>query len=138
MSIILPGNTSRPRVFVTYADANEELVEVDVTIAVGVEKSHEGGGLGAGDVADADLAETRPELLSVDLVVSIERVEVTEGSSETSDGLSTSGLDLRSDSLKDCKHKQRLTVQCVTKAPATLGLPSACHLLASKRSGPQP
>lgn len=77
----------------TYADADQELVEVDMTITVGVEEGHEGVGLVLGD-ANADLAESRVELLGVDLVVSVERVEVSEGSAETSDGLGTSSLNL--------------------------------------------
>ena len=82
------------------ADADKELVEVDVTIAIGVEEGHECVSFGAGD-SDLDFAETRVELLSVDLVVTIEGVEVPEGSSETSDSLGTTGLNLRSDSFEN-------------------------------------
>jgi len=56
-------------------------------------------GLGAGDL-ELDLAESTVELVAVDLVVSIEGVEVSEGSSETTDGLGTSGLDLGTDFLE--------------------------------------
>jgi hypothetical protein len=56
-------------------------------------------GLGAGDL-ELDLAESTVELVAVDLVVSIEGVEVSEGSAETTDGLGTSGLDLGTDFLE--------------------------------------
>jgi len=82
------------------ADADEELIEVDVTITVGVEEGHQGVGLSARNL-DLDLAETRVELLGVDLAVSIERVEVSEGSSETSDGLGATGDELSSNSFED-------------------------------------
>ena len=85
----------------TYADANEEFIEVDVTIAIGIEKAHKSVGFIARN-ADLDLTEAGVELLSVDLVVSIERVEVSEGSAEAANRLSTAGLDLRSDALEDC------------------------------------
>ena len=88
----------------TYADANEEFIEVDVTIAIGIEKAHESISFVAADT-DLDLTETRVELLSVDLVVSIERVEISEGSSETSDGLSTTGLNLSSNSLENYSNR---------------------------------
>ena len=55
----------------TYADANKELVEVDVTVTVGVEKSHNLVSLSAGDL-ELDLAESTVELFAVDLMVSIE------------------------------------------------------------------
>ena len=89
------------------ADADKELVEVDVTITVGVEEGHEGVGLGAGNL-DLDLAETRVELLGVDLVVAIEGVEVSESSSETSDSLGTARLDLSSNSLENYRCKNDL------------------------------
>ena len=88
----------------TYADANEEFIEVDVTIAIGIEKAHESISFVAADT-DLDLTETRVELLSVDLVVSIERVEISEGSSETSDGLSTTGLNLSSNSFENYSNR---------------------------------
>ena len=84
----------------TYADSDEELVEIDMTITVSVEKSHDGVAFVAGDT-DLDLAETSVELLRVDLVVSVEGVEVSEGSSETADGLGTSRFDLSTDVLKN-------------------------------------
>ena len=71
-----------------------------MTITVGVEKSHESLGFLTGD-SDLDFAQARVELLSIDLVVTVERVEVSEGSSETSDGLGTASLDLFSDSLEN-------------------------------------
>ena len=78
-----------------------------MTITVCVKEGHEGVGLGAGDL-DLDLAQTGVELLGVDLVVAIERVEVSEGSSETSDGLGAASLDLSSNSLENCtSQKQR-------------------------------
>ena len=85
---------------VTYADADKEFIEVDGAITISVEEGHEGGGLLSGDL-DLDLAETRVELLGVDLVVAIEGVEVSEGSTEAADGLSTAGLDLLTNSLED-------------------------------------
>ena len=75
-----------------------------MAIAVLVEEAHELVGLLLAD-SDADLAQARVELVGVDLVVSVERVEVSEGSAETSDGLSTSGFDLLSHSLEDCSQK---------------------------------
>lgn len=74
-----------------------------MTVVVGVEKGHECVSLASGD-SDADLAKTRVELVAVDLVVSVEGIEVSESSSETSDGLGTSCLDLLSDSLEDYAH----------------------------------
>ena len=84
----------------TYADTNEELIEVDGTITIGVEEAHEGAGFVTGD-ADLDFTETRVELLSINLVVAVERIEVSEGSSETSDGLGTASLDLCFNSLEN-------------------------------------
>ena len=52
-------------------------------------------GLGLSDF-NLDLSKSRDELLLVDLVVSIETVKVAEGSSKSTDSLSTSGLDLGS------------------------------------------
>ncbi len=57
-------------------------------------------GVGSGDL-DLDLAKSRVELLLVDLLVSVETVEVSEGSSKSADGLGTSGLDLSSNLLKN-------------------------------------
>ena len=57
-------------------------------------------GLSLGNL-DLDLAESRVELSGIDLVVSIETVEVTESSSETTDSLGTSSLDLGSDALEN-------------------------------------
>ena len=90
----------------TYADANEEFIEVDVTITIGIEKAHKSVGFIARN-ADLDLTEAGVELLSVDLVVSIERVEVSEGSSETSDGLSTTGLNLSSNSFENYSNRKK-------------------------------
>ena len=84
----------------TYADTNEELIEVDGTITIGVEEAHEGAGFVTGD-ADLDFTETRVELLSINLVVAVERVEVSESSSETSDGLGTASFDLCFNSLEN-------------------------------------
>lgn len=75
-----------------------------MTITVSVEEAHEGVGLLLGD-SDTDLAEARVELVGVYLVVAIEGVEVSESSSETSDGLGSSSLDLFSDSLEDCQRR---------------------------------
>lgn len=103
------GGQARHLGGVTYADADKELVEVDVAVAVQVEELHEGVSLGAAD-SDLDLAETAPELLSVDLFVTVERVEVSEGSAEATDGLSTSGLDLGTDVFENYSEcKQLLT-----------------------------
>ena len=76
-----------------------------MAITICVEKGHKGVGFGARNL-DLDLAEARVELLSVDLVVSIEGVEVPEGSSETSDSLGTTGLNLLSDSVENCKQEE--------------------------------
>ena len=77
----------------TYADADKELVEVDVAVAVGIEEGHEGVSFCTGDL-NLDFAEAGVEFLSVDLVVAIERVEVSEGTAEATDGLGTARLDL--------------------------------------------
>ena len=71
-----------------------------MTIAICVEEGHELVGLIAGD-RELDLTESRVELVGVNLVVAIEGVEVSEGSSETSDCLSTTSLDLSSYSLEN-------------------------------------
>ena len=71
-----------------------------MTITVGVEKSHDSVALISAD-ADLNLTETRVELLGVNLVVSVEGVEVSESSSETTDGLGTSRLDLGTNVLKN-------------------------------------
>ena len=55
----------------TAADADEELIEVDMTIAIGVEKAHKSVGFGAGN-ADLDLTEARVEFFGIDLVVAVE------------------------------------------------------------------
>ena len=78
-----------------------------MTIAIGVEEGHECVSFSARD-SHLDLAEARVELLSVDLVVSIEGVEVPEGSSETSDSLGTAGLDLCAYSLENYRRRIRL------------------------------
>ena len=84
----------------TYADTNEELIEVDGTITISVKEAHEGAGFVTSD-ADLDFTETRVELLSINLVVAVERIEVSEGSSETSDGLGTASLDQCFNSLEN-------------------------------------
>lgn len=71
-----------------------------MAVVVGVEEAHEGVGFVTGDL-DLDLAEAGVELLGVDLVVSVERVEVAESSSETTDSLGTTGLDLVTNSLEN-------------------------------------
>jgi hypothetical protein len=50
-------------------------------------------GFGLGDVA-ADVLESSEEFVGVTLSVAINRVEVFEGSSESSDGVSTSSMEL--------------------------------------------
>ena len=50
---------------------------------------------------DLNLLETTKEFLGINLVVSIETVEVSEDSSQSSDGLGTSGVDLSSHLLKN-------------------------------------
>lgn len=67
-----------------------------MTITVGVEKLHNCSSLCLCDL-ELDLAESAVELLGVDLVVSIEGVEVSESSSETTDSLGSSGLNLGAD-----------------------------------------
>ena len=83
-----------------------------MTITIRVEKSHEGVGFVTGD-ADLDLAEAGVELLGVDLVVAVEGVEVSEGSAKTSDGLSTTSLDLFSNSLENYRKDE--TVRSIFK-----------------------
>ena len=87
------------------ADTDEELIEVDVTVAISVEEGHELIGFIAAN-ADLDLAEAGVELVGIDLVVSVEGVEVSEGPSEASDRLGTTGLDLVTDSLEDYKDRE--------------------------------
>ena len=84
----------------TYADADQEFVEVDVTVAVGIEESHEGVSLGTGDL-ELDLTEAAIEFVTVNLVVTIERVEVAEGTAEATDGLSTASLDLSANAFEN-------------------------------------
>ena len=84
----------------TAADADEELIEVDMTIAIGVEKAHKSVGFGAGN-ADLDLTEARVEFFGIDLVVAVEGVKVSEGPAETSDSLSSTGLNLCTYSLEN-------------------------------------
>ena len=84
----------------TAADADEELIEVDMTIAIGVEETHECVGFGTGDT-DLDLAEARIELFGIDLVVAVEGVKVSEGPAETSDCLGTTGMNLCTYSLEN-------------------------------------
>jgi hypothetical protein len=95
----LVDHSLSPRVKRT-ADANEELVEVDVTITVGIEEAHELVGLVSRDF-NLDLAKATVELFSIDLVVAVERVEVPESSAETSDRLGTTSMNLLSHSLED-------------------------------------
>ena len=83
-----------------------------MTIAIGVEESHKTVGFGAGDL-DLDLAETRVELIGIDLLVSIEGVEVSESSSETSDCLCTAGNELLSYSLEDYKQEECQGLACI-------------------------
>ena len=90
----------------TYADADEELVEVDVAIAVGVEELHERGCFLLRD-PHTDLAEPRVELLGVDLVVAVEGVEVPERPAEATDGLGAAGLDLILHSLENYTKKKQ-------------------------------
>ena len=71
-----------------------------MTITVGVEEAHESVALITGD-ADLDLTKSTVELFGVNLVVAVERIEVSEGSSETSNGLSASGGDLSSYSFEN-------------------------------------
>lgn len=101
LSASLTHLKKRLHVRVTYTDADKELIEVNLTITVGIEEGHELVGLGAGN-ADLDLAKARVELFGIDLVVAVEGVEVSEGSAEASDGLGTTGLDLFTNSLEDC------------------------------------
>ena len=77
-----------------------------MTVVVGIEETHEGVSLGSGDF-ELDLTEARVELIGVNLVVAVEGVEVAEGSSETSDGLGTSGLDLLSHFFENCTQQER-------------------------------
>lgn len=75
-----------------------------MAIVVAVEEAHKLVGLVTSD-SDLDLAETGVELVSVDLLVSVEGVEVSESSSETSNGLGTTGVDLVSNSLENYRRQ---------------------------------
>ena len=87
------------------ADSDEELIEVNMTIAISIEKAHESPGFVTGD-SDLDLAEARIELFGIDLVIAVEGVKVSEGPAETSDSLGTTGLNLLSDSVENCKQEE--------------------------------
>ena len=67
-----------------------------MTITVGVEKLHNSSSLSLSDL-ELDLTESTVELFGVDLVVSVEGVEVSESSSETTDSLGSSSLNLGAD-----------------------------------------
>jgi hypothetical protein len=71
-----------------------------VTIIVCVEEAHNCVSFITAD-ADSDLLKTRVKFISVNLVVAVKGVKISESSSKASDGLSTSGLDLSFNSLKD-------------------------------------
>ena len=60
--------------------------------------SYVGFGLG---YLDLDLSESTEELLGVDFLISIETVEVSEDSSQASDGFSSSCVDLGSHLLEN-------------------------------------
>ena len=79
------------KIIQTYADADKELIEVDMTITVGIEKSHEGVSLSSGDL-ELNFTESGVKFLSIDLVIAVEGIEVSESSSKTSNGLSTTCL----------------------------------------------
>ena len=80
----------------TYTDSNKEFIEVNMTITVSVEKLKEGISLGLREL-NTNILETSVELTGIALSVSVNRVEVSEDSSETSDGLGTSGIELGSE-----------------------------------------
>ena len=67
-----------------------------MTITVSVEKLKEGISLGLREL-NTNILETSVELTGIALSVSVNRVEVSEDSSETSDGLGTSGIELGSE-----------------------------------------
>lgn len=92
--------TLRDLKIVTYADAHEELVEVDIAITVSVEESHQIVGLLLRD-SDLDLAESRVELFLVDLMVAVEGVEVAEGAAKSTDRLCTASCDLSTNVVQD-------------------------------------
>jgi len=71
-----------------------------MTITVSIEESHEAVGFGSRNL-DLDFAKSGVELFGINLSVAIEGVEVSESSSETSNGLGTTGLELRSNSLEN-------------------------------------
>jgi len=62
---------------------------------------------------DTDVLESGEEFVGIAFAVSIDGVEVSEGSSETSDGLGTTCSDLGSNSLED--YTQDETVRSVIK-----------------------
>ena len=74
-------------------DTDEELIEVDGTGLVGIEELHEALALSLGDVA-TDVLESGEEFVGIALSVTIHGVEVSEGSTKTSDSLGTSGSEL--------------------------------------------
>ena len=71
-----------------------------MTITIGVEEGHKRVALITGD-ADLDLAKSTVEFFLVNLFVAVKRVEVSEGSCETSNGLRASGGDLSSYSFEN-------------------------------------
>ena len=102
----------------TYADGNKELGHVDVSVSVGVQELHQFlnhglapnlnsySGLGFCNV-DLDLSQSTEELLGVDLLVSVEGVEVPEDSAQATDGLGSSSLDLGSHLLENLTFTKR-------------------------------
>lgn len=81
-------------------NTNEEFVKVDGAIAISIEEGVEGVGLSLGNL-DTVLLETDKEFTLVDLSVSIDGVEASERATKSSDGLGTSGLELRAELVED-------------------------------------
>ena len=128
----------------TYADSNQELIEVDGAGFVGVEEVHEALhtrtekldhfhnvqinrtsieitylALGLGDVA-ANVLESSEEFVGITLSVTIHGVEVSEGSSETSDGLGASSGELGTHLVENYSKQIRLATAKILGLLASL------------------
>lgn len=128
----------------TYADSDQELIEVDGAGFVGIEEVHEALhtvtekldklgnvqinrtsientylALGLGDVA-ANVLESSEEFVGIALSVTIHGVEVSEGSSETSDGLGASSGELGTHLVENYSNHIRLAQAKIVRFLASL------------------
>lgn len=88
------------------SEADEELVEVNSAVLIGIEISKEAVGLVLGEVA-ARLVESNEEFLSINLSVSV-IIILFESSIEASDSLGTSSGHLCFNFFDDCNFKKQV------------------------------